>query len=82
MGGCHGNMTKPEGVGERSAERDVTPKLYLWYEFSVFAMPTDQSRICRLKKNEYRTTVPILTKIVEDIVEVSDTSSSSSTVSK
>ena len=40
-------------------------------------MPTDQSRICRLQKNEYRTTVPILTEIVEDIVEVSDTSNSS-----
>ena len=42
---------------------------------AVVAMLTDQSCICRLQKNEYRTTVPILTEIVEDIVEVSDTSS-------
>ena len=40
-------------------------------------MRTDQSRICRLQENEYRTTIPILTEIVEDIVEVLDTSNTS-----
>jgi len=44
---------------------------------TVVAMLTDQSRICRLQKNEYCTPVPILTEIVEDIVEVSDPSNSS-----
>jgi len=61
-----------------SAERDVTPKLNLWYEFSNCCCHANRS-ISHLsfKKNEYRTNVPILTEIVEDIVEVSDNSNSS-----
>ena len=53
-------------------------KLNCVYEFSDCCCHADRSVSHLLfTKNEYRTTVPILTEIVEDIVEVSDTSSSS-----
>jgi len=77
VGGFHGNLTNLTGwVG--SAERDIMPKLNLWYEFSNCCCHADRS-ISHLSftKNEYRTTVLILTEIVEDIVEVSDNSHSS-----
>ena len=72
MSGSHGNMTKIDRGGwADSAERDVMPKLNLWYECCNYCCHADRSiSNLSLPKNEY----PILTEIVEDIVEASDTS--------
>src|SRR6218665_2045754 len=42
VGGSHGNMMKPDGGGF-TAERDVTPKLNLWYKFSNCCCHADRS---------------------------------------
>jgi len=66
VGGSHEDMTKRDGVvWVGSAERDVTPKLNLWYKFSNCCCQTNYSRIYRLQK--VNTALSILTDLVEDV---------------
>src|SRR6218665_2624072 len=63
--GSHGNLTKPDGgVGVGGAERDVMPKVNLWYEFYNCCCHVDRSilHLSFTKKliPHYRTHYPVV----------------------